>query len=195
MRASSNVIPAAGRPRAVSRTWVVRRPAMRSARPLYCALDQAVRLARGVEDLVVVLHPERLEVEEQMVLVREREVDPLYLGELFEHRLAYAVERALHRGAVVIGEGSEDPVPHPAPETVEVEVRATGVGPARGDDGCEDAVVGIWQGCKSLPVEVLPARLRGLQNEEVVEPGPHTAVAALVACDLCLPLAGATHEG
>src|SRR3712207_1494785 len=68
-RKSSTRMPAAGRPRTVSRTWVVRRPDIRSSRPLDEALDQAIGLARGVEDLALVLHPETLEVVEQMVLV------------------------------------------------------------------------------------------------------------------------------
>src|SRR5918992_2576169 len=154
MRASSSAIPAAGRPRAVSSTWVVRRPATKSARPLHGALDQAVRLARGVEDLVVVLDPETFEVVEQVVLVGEGELDLLYLGEPFEHSFAYTIERVLHRGAVVIRKGREDPVPHAAPASVEVEVRVLTVRPARGDGGREYAVVGVGEGGVLLPVEV-----------------------------------------
>src|SRR3712207_9209133 len=68
-RKSSTRMPAAGRPRAVSRTWVVRRPDIRSSHPLDGAVDKAIGLARGVEDLIVVLHPETFEVVEQVVLV------------------------------------------------------------------------------------------------------------------------------
>src|SRR5215217_4039796 len=106
-RASSTRMPAAGRPRAVSRTWVVR-PAMRvppfglsssylrgralgllpvlgddgaSPLPLYPTFDVAVRVLRCVEDLFVVLDPESLQVVDDVVHVGERVPNLLYLRE------------------------------------------------------------------------------------------------------------------
>src|SRR5215211_937623 len=172
-RASSTRIPAAGRPRAVSRTWVVRRPATVSILSLDGALDQAVGLAGGPEDLTLVLHPEAREVVEDVVLVGEGEPDLLDLRKRPQYGLAYAVERVLYRRAVVVGEGREDPIPNVAPQAVEVQVRAVAVGPVRGDYGGQDAVAGVRERGEPLPEKALPARLRRLHHEEVVEPGLH----------------------
>src|SRR5215217_4590347 len=181
-----------GRGRCRGRGWSGGRA---SALPLDGAFDQAVWLVCRPEDLVFVLHPERREVIWDVVLVGEGQPYLLDLGERLEHGLAYAVERVLHRGAVMIREGGEDPVPHATPETVEVEVSGLTIGPLCGNDGGEDAVVGVGEGREALLQETLPPRLCRLHHEEVVEPGLHAAVAALVSRDLRRPLAGAADEG
>src|SRR4028119_2091942 len=88
MRKSSSAIPAAGRPRAVSRTWVVRKPPTRSGPPLYPGFDLPVRIVGRVEDLVVVRDPEPLQIIGDVVHVRERVPDLVDLGDIFKHRLA-----------------------------------------------------------------------------------------------------------
>src|SRR4028119_2286060 len=95
-RDSSTRMPAAGRPRAVSSTWVVR-PAIRSGPPLHGTLDQAVGLGVCMKDLALVLHPEPLQVVRDVVPVGQGEVNLLYLRESLQHRPAHAVERVLHR--------------------------------------------------------------------------------------------------
>src|SRR3954451_10821031 len=79
------------------------------------ALDQAVGLGGGVEDLVRVVEPEAPEVVEQVMAVRQREVDAPHLGEALEHRLPHVVQRELDRRAVVVGERVEDRVAHVRP--------------------------------------------------------------------------------
>src|SRR5215203_1152333 len=123
IRCSSILIPAAGRPRAVSRTCVVRRPAICSLRPLHGSFYQAERLARSVEDLALVLHPERRQAEGQVMHVRQREVYLLHLVERGEHRLAHPVQGIMRRRAVVISKGLEYPPPDTVPAAVELNLR------------------------------------------------------------------------
>ena len=66
----------------------------------------------------------------------------------------------------------------PLPEPVEVQVDGFTVGPVRGGDRCEDAVVRVGEGREALLQETPPPRLRRLHHEEVVEPGLYAAVAA-----------------
>src|SRR5215211_6256085 len=107
---------AAGLPRAVSRTWVVRKPPTCSAPPLHPALYLTVRVLARVENLVVVLYPEPLEIVEDMVHVGERVPDLLYLREPLEHRLTRTVQGVLGRGAVVVGKGLQGLIQHPVPQ-------------------------------------------------------------------------------
>src|SRR5918998_104746 len=149
-------------------------PNMRVPRPsslsLYGALDQTVRLGGGVEDLPLVLHPEPSEVVWNVMPVGQREVDLLYLRVLLQHCLAHAVKGVLHRGAVMVGEGLEDPVPHPPPRLTEVHVRGV-VPPAGDDDGRQNAVVRLGQGGVLLVQVTLKAGVGGLEHQHVVQTG------------------------
>src|SRR4051794_41489245 len=75
--------------------------ALKASSTLNGPLDQAVGLRGGVEDLVRVVEPEAREVVEQVVAVREREVDALHRSEALQHRLPHVVQRELDRRAVV----------------------------------------------------------------------------------------------
>src|SRR6188472_1458712 len=94
-------------------------------------LDQAVGLGGGVEDLVRVVEPEAAEVVEQVVAVRQREVDALDLREALQHGLAHVLQRELDRRAVVVGERLQDRVAHLRPHGLG---RLAVALPARGDD-------------------------------------------------------------
>src|ERR671921_1921393 len=105
-----------------------------------------------------------------MVLVGKGEVDLLYLGELLEDRLAHTVEGMLHRRTVVVGEGLEDPLSHPAPQAVEVQTRSVAVYPAYRYRGRQDPVVGLGERGVAFPEKALEAGVGGLEDQEVVDP-------------------------
>ncbi len=69
------------------------------------ALDQPVRAVVGVEDLVRVLEPERLQIDDEVVLVGHRQPHLGDRGAGVQQRLAHRVEGLLQREAVVAGEG------------------------------------------------------------------------------------------
>jgi hypothetical protein len=131
------------------------RPVVRAAsRPLDGALDQAVGLGGGLEDLVVVAQTEGGEVDEQVVAVGQREMDALDLRVGLEDRLAHAMQRVLHRGAVVVGEGAQEELVGAAPDAPEVGV-AVAVGPGGGDARGEDAVRRVLERREAVLVEAL----------------------------------------
>src|ERR1700685_785876 len=61
------------------------------------ALDQTVRAVVGVIDLAVVLEPERLQVNDEMVLVRQRQADLADLGQRRHQSRSERVEHLLQR--------------------------------------------------------------------------------------------------
>src|SRR5688500_2809666 len=79
--------------------------------PSHNRLDEPVRLFRRHEDLVRIVQAERREVDEEMVLVRQREGDGVDLGTALEHGLTHRVRRVLYAATVVIGERLEHDLP------------------------------------------------------------------------------------
>src|SRR4051794_12977642 len=124
-----------------------------SRRTLDRALDQAERLVGRLEDRVVVALAEAGKVDQQVVAVGQGEVDALDLRVGVEHRLAHAVQRELHRPAVVVGERREQATADGVP----ARGRAAVVPSGRHDRG-DDPIVGLGQRRQLVALEALEAR-------------------------------------
>ena len=68
---------------------------------LKCSGDRAVGFVGGEEDLVGVLQAERLQIDEDAMLVGHGQRDPLDLRARLERRRSHGVERLLHGEALV----------------------------------------------------------------------------------------------
>jgi hypothetical protein len=118
-----------------------------------------------VEHLARVLEAERVEVDEEVVLVRQRQPD---LGDPrlpVDHRRAHREERLLQRQAVVarvdLGQGGQHRVERGAPVGLQV-----GLPPLGGDLGGHHAVVRGLQGGVAVGVEGVELRVGRLQHDE-----------------------------
>src|SRR5262245_30557448 len=83
---------------------VPRTPRVTRVVPDHGRLDQPVRAIGGDENLTGVLDAERREVDQEVVLVRRRELDLRDLGVLLQHCLTHAVQGLLQRETVDLGE-------------------------------------------------------------------------------------------
>src|SRR5947207_7569158 len=101
---SSMSIPAAGLPRAMSRTCVVSLPISVAGDG---AADFPERLISRHENFVGVVHAERLKVRQNAMLVGHRERDAIDLDARGEGGFAHGVKRLLHREAVMRSESRE----------------------------------------------------------------------------------------
>ena len=58
-----------------------------------------------------------------MVYVGQREMYPLNLSVLLQHRIPHPVQRVLHRGTVVVGQSLEYPALDSFPHPIEIQIR------------------------------------------------------------------------
>src|SRR5262245_5039488 len=94
-------------------------PHPRRGRPLspHGRLDQTVRLIGGDEHLVRVVEPERREIDEQMMAIRQRQRHLVYFVARIEDGRGHRMQRVLNRATVVRRERVEQPTADEGPRT------------------------------------------------------------------------------
>src|SRR5262249_13918077 len=148
---------------------VPRAPRVTRVVPYDGRLDQPVRTISGDENLTRVFHTERREVDQEVVLVRRRELDLRDLRVLLQYRFTHAVKGLLQRITVDLRELLEQQQLDLVVRLVPIDLGVV-VAPACDQRRREDAIVRLRQRRVLVlqePVELGPGRL---QYDEIPDP-------------------------
>src|SRR5258706_118793 len=134
-------------------------------------LDQPERLLRRDEDLVGIVEAERLEVDQQVVAVRQRELDVDDASARGQRGFSHRIKRLLHRFAPVGGERLDERGSDRGPHR---EIRKTSrVAPGGRDRRCQNAIASL--GKRRVLVARKPGKRGGsrFQDHQTAETGGH----------------------